>query len=93
MHETVLNDPIKKNLVLFVCFSVIYYLLSKFEPASFNKKLSVENCIYFSVITQTTVGFGDINPVSLAAKLVCCVHVILSLYWNVIEPLEQSRKK
>jgi hypothetical protein len=51
------------------------------------------DCIYFAAITQTTVGFGDIHPTSFSSKLACCFHILLSIYWNVVLPLEEARRR
>ncbi len=43
------------------------------------------DALYFSVVTQTTVGFGDITPFeSVRAKLVFAIHVVLVLVTNTV---------
>jgi len=37
------------------------------------------NCIYFTVVTMTTLGYGDISPQSYVGKLVAMVTVIVGL--------------
>ena len=39
---------------------------------------TVMDCIYFSTITTATVGYGDIFPVSRAAKIVTIIQIIFS---------------
>ncbi|MGE6447934.1 ion channel [Pseudoalteromonas tetraodonis] len=42
---------------------------------SFSKPLlNSVNAFYFSVVTQTTLGYGDIVPVSSVAKLLVSFH-------------------
>jgi hypothetical protein len=38
---------------------------------------TVTDCLYFSVMTITTVGYGDIHPVTPKAKVVCMVEIVL----------------
>jgi voltage-gated potassium channel Kch len=46
---------------------------------SFNKPLQgVVDSIYFSLVTSTTVGFGDIYPIRSGAKLLVSAHLALS---------------
>lgn len=35
-------------------------------------------CLYFSAVTQATIGYGDIVPASDLAKAVTIVHALLS---------------
>jgi len=48
----------KKNIVLVILFGLLYYLDSVYN-GNYN---SLFNCFYYSLVTQTTVGFGDIIP-------------------------------
>lgn len=33
--------------------------------------------LYFSVVTLTTLGYGDVLPVSIAAQIACMVQVVI----------------
>ena len=48
----------KKNILLVILFALLYYLDSFY----YNYHTSLFNCFYYSLVTQTTVGFGDIIP-------------------------------
>jgi len=76
-----INSISVKKLVTsyFVCiilFALVYY----FSPKGFlNQELSFINAIYFSVVTITTLGYGDILPKSDAIQLVISVQALLGL--------------
>lgn len=36
-------------------------------------------CLYYSAITSTTVGYGDISPAPGVSMLICAVHAVLGL--------------
>jgi len=55
------------------CFATYYYIDSK---ANFGEKLSFIESLYFSTITWTTLGYGDITPTSEITKLVCSFQAI-----------------
>ena len=73
-------------------FSLAYFHLSKIHPdLAFNTKLTPVSAIYFSIVTFTTAGYGDIYPTSDATKLVVCVELIFTMLgptsaWSVRIP-------
>lgn len=64
----------------FVFFGFIYWLgtLSGFAPLVGPKGIvtNLIDCIYFSLVTFVTLGFGDIWPNSIIAKIIVGVEVI-----------------
>lgn len=80
------------SIVIFyvVGFGVIYYDIatdpthpSPFEY-SYNIDMSYGTFIYYSIITFATVGYGEIIPVSPAARFVAAFEVMLGLVINVV---------
>jgi hypothetical protein len=62
--------------VFFVVFATTYYLMGQAAPASFTEKMNRLDSMYFTVTTFATVGYGDIAPVSEAARLIAIVQMI-----------------
>ena len=42
--------------------------------------ISFEDCVYFSMVTSTTVGYGDMVPVTPATKLLVGIQVLVSFF-------------
>ena len=60
-------------LLIGQCFTSVYVLIYQFEPLSFSglssERVNINSdLIYFSFVTITTLGYGDILPVSKMAK-------------------------
>ena len=60
-------------------FSAAYVILSLNDSEAFSEPLSRSDSIYFTVTVFSTVGFGDITPVSESARLVVVGQMILDL--------------
>jgi hypothetical protein len=54
------------NMLTILLFAIVYFLISKYTKKAFNtkleKKLTFAEALYFSAITHTTLGYGDILP-------------------------------
>lgn len=55
-------------------FAVIYRLFKLIEPAN-----HWFDYIYFSIVTFTSLGYGDIHPVGLWGKLIACTEITFGL--------------
>lgn len=62
------------------CFAVIYAGLHLLG----NQAKSVYDYIYFSVVTSTTIGYGDIHPVTAAGKMMVCAQAIIVVAFIVL---------
>lgn len=60
-------------------FAGTYTVLSQVDPASFSEPLTRTDAVYFTVTVFATVGFGDISPVSTAARVVVTVQMLANL--------------
>lgn len=74
-------------------FAVIYWLIPWGE---FKTDLCIDNyitCLYYSTVTITTLGFGDISPISQLAQIITMAEsimglVIIGLFLNSIAHLK-----
>lgn len=65
-------------------FSMIYVMLSLSDVQSFTEVLDPFTSYYFSLTVLATVGFGDITPVSTAARSVTMVQMALDLVFVAV---------
>ena len=59
------------NLIIILLFAVIYHRVQ-----GFNKPLTFQDALYFSAVTHTTLGYGDIYPETAAARTLCSTHSV-----------------
>jgi voltage-gated potassium channel len=54
--------------------------------------LSFIDALYFTIVTISTVGYGDIHPVSAAGKLLCIVLIIIGIgtFLSIVTRFTQS---
>ena len=61
-------------------FAASYYLMARADAGNFNvHTLTRTDALYFTVTVFATVGFGDINPTSQAARVLVMVQMIIDL--------------
>lgn len=66
-------------------FAVTYLFLSHKNPEAFNpnEPLDFLSAIYFTIVTAATVGYGDIEPVSQAARLIVTLQIAISFLYLI----------
>jgi hypothetical protein len=65
---------------LSLCFAVIYGGLHLLGDAP----KSVIDYIYFSIVTSTTIGYGDLHPVSNLGKVLVSMQAVMVLAFVVL---------
>jgi voltage-gated potassium channel Kch len=63
----------------------IYIILEGISPGSFSGVSETADLLYFSFVTLTTVGFGDITPQSILSKRLAVLEAAMGgIYLAVI---------
>lgn len=76
-----LHKVLIMNMILLLIFSMIYYFLFK-SGDHFHIKYKDESyldSLYYTIVTQAFLGYGDIYPISKTAKIVVIIHVFIML--------------
>lgn len=74
-------------LILILGFTIIYRVISS-ENFNFSNH-NIINCFYFSVVTITTLGFGDVYPITDTGRVLVTIEVIsgiisIGYFFNVL---------
>lgn len=65
--------------LLLLPFASVYVLLDQTDSSSFSEPLTRIDGLYFAVTVFSTVGFGDIVPVSETARVLVTVQIVVDL--------------
>ena len=87
-----LTKTLSLNFVSILLFTLMYFTISKAGGEQFNgldKESSFLDHLYFAFTVQSTVGFGDIYPISPMAKMVVMVQQSV-LILGVLELLSEA---
>ena len=77
--------------VVFVVFTAIYHIIGMYDKSAFNREMDMVDAFYFAVVTQSTVGYGDLHPKKLYAKLIVVFHILIS-FLLILVPLSSKLK-
>jgi hypothetical protein len=81
-RRIVTADTIKGGLSVYfligIFFNLVYLIILQVDPLAFaNVKNAGSDCFYFSFVTLTTLGYGDIVPVSAYAKSLAILEAFI----------------
>ena len=65
--------------IFVVVFATTYYLMGQDSEGSFSQAMTRLDSLYFTMTTFSTVGFGDITPVSNPARILAIMQMVLDL--------------
>lgn len=64
------------GMIVFIAASGIYYFESPAQPDKFG---SIFQCLWWAVVTLTTVGYGDVYPITVGGKLFTGLVLLVGL--------------
>jgi hypothetical protein len=77
-------EKIAKNIFILLLFSAIYFwALNPFSQGTNNKDLSFLSSIYFSIITFSSLGYGDISPIGFG-RVIASIEILSGLAMTAI---------
>lgn len=71
--------------LLVIVFAGIYSVIDRFSPSAdfmihgVGRNMTFAESIYFSVVTLSTVGYGDIQPVSALSRFVAIIEIVMGI--------------
>ena len=76
----VVGEAVVVAVLLFVAlFALLYMVMTTANPGAFSMVLDKSAALYFAMTITSTVGFGDIVPVSTLARNVVTFQMLLNL--------------
>lgn len=87
----VLCASISAYLMLGLLWTLAYWLVDQLTPGAFafntneaRQSIRGFNAFYFSFVTLSTVGFGDITPISKVARMLAAMEAITGLLYVAV---------
>lgn len=76
-------------LMIGLLWATGYILLGQLDPHAFNFAVPGQvmdgfEAFYFSFVTLSTIGFGDITPTSRVAKMLCVMEAITGMFYVAV---------
>ena len=65
--------------LLILSFAAVYYLMSDGAPSTFSEPLTRTDALYFAVMVFSTVGLGDIAPVTENGRVAVTIQMTVNL--------------
>jgi hypothetical protein len=91
VNAEVLCASISAYLMLGLIWTMAYWLVDQLAPGAFAFNTNIEphsmngfNAFYFSFITLSTVGYGDITPVSRIARWLAALEAMTGLLYVAV---------
>jgi Ion channel len=84
----VLAAGVATYLVIGLVWAMLYLLIGFLEPNAYQlavgKALDPFNALYFSFVTLTTIGYGDISPVAPIARMLAMLEAVTGVLFPAV---------
>ena len=82
------NKKLHIHFYLFLLFTFIYYSIDQYLANTNNDYQpmfqDIHTCLYYTIVTQFTVGYGDISPKHYIMRYLCSFHILLSFAFTLL---------
>jgi len=65
--------------VLLVSFATVHFVIGQSDAAAYSEAINRMDALYFSITVLSTVGFGDITPVSQPARIAVSIQMVINV--------------
>jgi voltage-gated potassium channel len=89
LHEDIIQRTVNLGVFMFIVTSVVYVTQHAFNP----KIASYVDALYFTIITLTTTGFGDITLIGTGGRLLAVVimFVCVGLFLRLLQAIPSHK--
>lgn len=78
--ETLLSNPsVKLGIVVFLLLIIIVFIIYKSEKETNSRITSLFDAIWYTIVTVTTVGYGDITPTSVLGRVSAMLLLVVGV--------------
>lgn len=89
--DTVLVSSIISNILVVIVFAELYWFLDQDEDEQHFGFDGPLDAYYFSTVTSSSVGYGDVLPLTKKAKVLNMIH-ILTMFFVVLPIVFEALK-
>ena len=89
--DTALLGSIVSNIIVVIVFAEIYWILDQDDKEDHFGFKDPIDAYYFSAVTSSSVGYGDILPKTRKARLLNMVH-IMTMFFVIIPIIFEALK-
>lgn len=83
-HKLRIGELLEFWFIVSIGFASLYYAISIHLNNSFSEPLTVFSSMYFSIVTVSTVGFGDITPLHWIPRAVVIIQIVIGFIYTVL---------
>ena len=87
VDQDIIMGAVAVYIMIALVFSIVYIGMEQIDPGSFRMPPDESNTnvfFYFSMVTMTTLGYGDITPISPIAQSFVMLQVLLGIFFMAI---------
>lgn len=85
-ESNLILGSISVYILIAILWALVYSMIHLFVPGAFRGITTgnLSDFIYYSIVTQTTLGYGDVVPLALIAKNLAAIQAIIGQFYLAV---------